>query len=324
MNISPLVTLLLLFASFILSGAGEAATFPDQPVRFVVGVSPGGSVDAVTRLIASKLSEMWKQPVIVDDRPGADGTIAANYVAHSAPAGTTLIMVVVAHVIPPVGYKLEYDPIRSFTPITRILYSPDVLIANPSVEANSLTQLIALAKKEPGKLNFGTTGKGTFQYLALAQLNRAAGMNIVNVTYQGSGPALVGLLGGEIQLMMPAILDAQAQIRAGKVKALAVTGDSRAPELANVQTIREAEPGRGFIEQSPWYGVLAPAGLPMDVQKKLHDDIVSVLNDPSVHDKLVSEHFRIATDSSQDFAEFLSEESKRWSSLQAALSDNSK
>lgn len=300
------------------------AAFPDHPVHFVLGLAPGGGVDATTRLIATKLSEKWGQPVVVENKPGADGTIAADYVAHAAPDGYTIIMVVVSHVIPPTGYTLNYDPIKSFSPITRVLYSPDIFLVNPSVPVNSLKELIALAKSKPGQLNYGSTGTGTFQYLAMALMNKLAGIDIVNVTYKGMGPALVALLGNEVQAVMPSMSDSVANVKSGKLKAIAITGDTRSPVLPDVPTIRESVPGQGFIEQSPWYGILAPAGTPKEIQKKLSDDIIEALNSPNVQSTLTAQNFVIAPDSPEDFTSFLNQEAATWARLGKLVSATSK
>ena len=279
-SISGLAAVLLCAVS-IPGGMQARAAFPDKPVHFIVGFAPGGGADTVARIVGRKLSTKWDQPVLVDNKEGADGSIAADYVAHAAPNGYITAWISNAHAITPSQIKLPYDPVKSFTPVMLAVYQPGVLVANPSVPVNSLNDLIALARQKPGELTFGSSGSGTAPHLDMELLMNLTGIKMVGVPYKGTAPALVGVVSGEVQVIFGSIATTLPQIKAKKLKALAVSGDARFALLPDVPTVEEAANLKGFRGGS-WNGVLAPAGTPPEIVKQLNSDIAEVLRSPEV------------------------------------------
>jgi tripartite-type tricarboxylate transporter receptor subunit TctC len=290
------------------------AAFPDKPVHFIVGFVPGGAPDLLARVIGLKLAQKWGQAVVVDNKPGADGSIGAEIVSRSAPDGYTLVFVNTAHAISPNEYKLNYDPIKSFAPITIPAGGQDVLLVNSDLNVKTIQDLIALANSEPGKLNFGTPGQGTLPYLEMAQLMSETHMDLVHIPYKGGAESMTALLGHEIQLMFNAITTTSQQIAAGSFRALAVVGKERSPMLPDVPTIVEATGLPGF-ETGAWYGVLAPAGTPPEIVKKLHDDIVEAIQSPDVQQKLLAAGFQIIGNTPEEFTQILTTDLDRFAKL---------
>ena len=250
-------------------------------MRLIVGFAPGGSTDASARLVARGLAEKWGQPVVVDNRPGGDSTIAADMVARATPDGYTILWTSNAHTITASQNKQTYDAIKSFSPLTLMGYVPSILLVNPSVvPVSSVKELIALAKSKPGQLNFGSSGTGSPTFLEMLLLMSKAGIDMVNVTYKGGGPALVALLGGETQLMFSTVTTSVAQVKAGKLKALAITGKVRSPLMPEVPTMLDAAGLTGFEETGAWNGALAPSSTGKELIRKLHGDIVAVIRSP--------------------------------------------
>ena len=206
------------------SGGANAATFPERPVRIVVGFAPGGSIDTLARILAPRLAEKWGQAVVIENRTGADSTIAAEFVARSTPDGHTILWTSTSHTIAPGHFRLTYDPLRSFAPIALLTSAPDILVTNPSVlTVNSVQELIALARAKPGQLNFGSGGPATASALMMAVLMSGAGIDMRNINYKGNGPALIALIAGEVQMGFVAPADVMEHITSGKVRAIAVS-----------------------------------------------------------------------------------------------------
>ncbi len=294
----------------------HAASFPDRSVRLIVGFAPGGSTDASARLVARGLSEKWGQPVVVDNRAGGDSTIAAEMVARATPDGYTILWTSNAHTITASQNKQSYDALRSFAPITLLGYVPSVLLINPSVvSANSARELITLAKSKPGQLNFGSSGTGSPTFLEMLLLMNKAGIDMVNVTYKGGGPAVVALLGGETQLMFSTVTTSVGQVKAGKLKALAITGRVRSPLIPDVPTIFEATGLTGFEEAGAWNGALAPSGTSGELLSKLHDDFVAVIRSASAQRALSEMGYITVADTPAKFAQTMSNDISRWSVL---------
>ncbi len=298
------------------SMCSHAAVFPARAVRLIVGFAPGGSTDASARVVARGLSEKWGQPVVVDNRAGGDSTIAAGMVAHATPDGLTLLWTSNAHTITASQSKQSYDAIRSFAPITLMGYVPNVLLINPSVvSANSARELIALAKSRPGQLNFGSSGTGSPTFLEMLLLMNKAGIDMVNITYKGGGPAVAALLGGETQLMFSTVTTSVGQVKAGKLKALAITGRVRSPLIPDVPTVAEATGLSGFEETGAWNGAMAPAGTPGQVMNLLHKDFVAVIRSSSAQRTLSDMGYITLANSSAEFAQTLNNDISRWSVL---------
>jgi tripartite-type tricarboxylate transporter receptor subunit TctC len=293
----------------------SAQSYPNRAVRIIVGFAPGGGTDTLARLIGPRLSEMWKQPVVIENRAGADGSIAAAAVAQMPPDGYTLAMVSNAHTITPSEYKLPYDPIKSFTPVTEVAYVPDILLVNPSLPVNSIDELIALAKAKPGTLNYGSSGSGTGPYLEMRLLSKMAGIDLVHVPYKGSAPAVVALLSGEVQLMFGAVSTTLEQVRGGKLRALGISSAEPSPAAPDIQPVGKVLPG---FESSVWYGLLAPAGTPAAVAEKVSADIRAVLAMPEVKDRLAGLGFTIVANTPEQFTGIIASDIKRWSALLGA------
>jgi tripartite-type tricarboxylate transporter receptor subunit TctC len=272
-----------------LSAAGTAAAqeaYPSKPVHLLVPYPAGGAVDIVGRTLGQQLSEHWHQPVVIDNRPGAGGTIASEVAAKAAPDGYTLIIVASGHAINPLLYsKLPYDTFKDFTPISELASSPNVLLVNSASPLKTLGDLLTLARQKPGELSYGMAGNGTSTHLAGELLKYLAKIDIVAIPYKGGAPVLNDLMGGQIPLSFNNIPESIGQIRAGAVRPLAVTTAARSPVLPDVPTIAEA--GVPGYDTGVWWGLLGPAGLPKDIVAKLHDDVVAALNASAVKERLL-------------------------------------
>jgi tripartite-type tricarboxylate transporter receptor subunit TctC len=261
-------------ACLALAGAAGAQTFPAKAVRIVVGFSPGGPADVIARIYADKLGGMWGQAVLVDNRAGAGGNIGSEVTAKAPPDGYTIVLAPSSHVTNGALYKLSYDPIKDFTPISQVAYYSLVLALHPSVPANTLAELVALAKARPGQLTVASAGNGTPTHLAAELFAIAAGVNLLHVPYKGAAPATTDLLSGQAQMMFNNPVSAMPQVRSGRLRGVATTGNTRAPIAPDLPTV--AESGYPGFEAGTWYAFLGPAGLPRDVQAKLATDIVAV------------------------------------------------
>jgi tripartite-type tricarboxylate transporter receptor subunit TctC len=259
------------------SGPAAAQAWPEKPIRFVVPFPPGGPLDISARLLAPRMAETWGQPVLVDNRPGAGGSIGAALVAKAAPDGYTLLMGALStHAVnPSLLAKIDYDPIRDFAPITMVSIVPNVLVVHPAVKAESVKELITLARAQPGRLTFGSGGSGSGGHLAGELLRSLAKLDITHVPYKGAAPAVTDLLGGQITMMFDNLASALPNIRAGKVRALAVTTAQRSGFLPEAPTMAEA--GVPGFDISTWFGVFAPAGTPREVIGRLHRELVRIL-----------------------------------------------
>lgn len=318
---SRTISLLAAFGLFVLTVGSVVAAFPDRPVHLVVGAAPGGGMDSTARLYAQKLTEMWGQSVIIDNKPGASNSIAADLVAHAPPDGYMLGWINNNHTVSPSQFKLNYDPIKSFIPISLLMLQPDVLVINPSVPAKTLGELIAYAKANPGKLNFGSAGTGTAPYLEMALLMQRSGFKMTNVSFQGMAPATVALLGGEIQLMFGAVTTSFEQVKAGKVRALAVTSAKPVPLIGNVPTVAEAANLPGY-DEGTWIGVLAPAGTPGSVASKIREDMIKVSNLPDMKEHFASLGIQAYGTTPDEFKDFLIKDIQKWSDILKSINGN--
>jgi len=286
--------------------------YPTRPVRFVVPYAPGGNTDTLARTIGVKLADALGQQVVVDNRTGANGDIGMEIVARSRPDGYTIVLGYIANlaIAPSLYAKMPYDPVKDFAPITQPASSPNVLTAHPSVQAKTLQELIALAKAKPGQISFASTGVASVGHLTGELINNLAGIRMTHVPYKGSGQAVTDILGGHVQVMFSGFSSTLHHIRAGKLRALAVTGPKRSPALAEVPTISE----QGFpgVEATAWYGILAPAGTPKPVVAQLHGDLVRVLKQPDVVQKLDGLGFEIVGSTPEQFSAYIRTEIKKW------------
>jgi len=309
----------LLAALFLVTLAGTlpacAQEYPRKAIRLIVPFAPGGGNDTVARAIAQSAGASLGQPVVVDNRAGAGGMLGAELAARAPPDGYTLFLGGVgSHAINPnLHAKLPYDPVKDFAPITLIASAPSVLVVNPSLPARTLAEFTALAKASPGRINYASNGNGSSAQLAAVLYESMAGVQMVHVPYKGLAPALVDLLAGEVQAMFSSVVAIVPNIKAGRLRALAVTGKRRAALLPEVPTLDES--GVPGYEAGSWYGILAPAGTPQAVVAKLHEAIVRALAQPEVRERLVSEGAEVIGSTPEAFAAHITAELARMGKL---------
>jgi tripartite-type tricarboxylate transporter receptor subunit TctC len=283
--------------------AAAAQTWPTKPVRIMVGASPGGGTDIIARLLAEKLAETFKQPFVVENRPGASNTIAADITAKAPADGTTLLLATnTAQAIAPHLLKLAYDPIKDLAPVSLIIVVPNVIVMNTAVPASNVKELVALMKAKPDSFSFGSSGTGSTQHLAGEAFKLATGTVATHVPYKGSSQALADLVGGQIQLNFDTTSSAMSFIKSGKVKVLAVMTPKRSAELPDVPTLAEA--GYPGVEMSTWYGLYATAGTPKPVIDRLHAELARIVQLPDVRARLASLGGEIGVLATEQFAAF--------------------
>jgi tripartite-type tricarboxylate transporter receptor subunit TctC len=309
----------LLRASLLLPLAGTlsvcAQEYPRRAIRLIVPFAPGGGNDTVARAIALSASALLGQPVVVDNRAGAGGILGAELAAKSPADGYTLFLGGVgSHAVNPnLHAKLPYDPVKDFAPITLIASAPSVLVVHPSVPARTLAEFTALAKASPGRINYASNGNGSSAQLAAVLYESMAGVQMVHVPYKGLAPALVNLLAGEVQAMFSSVVAIVPNIKAGRLRALAVTGKRRVALLPEVPTLDES--GVPGYEAGSWYGILAPAGTPPAIVAKLHGAIVDALAQPEVRERLVGEGAEVIGSTPEAFAAHIAAELARLGKL---------
>jgi tripartite-type tricarboxylate transporter receptor subunit TctC len=296
----------------VAAAVAQAQSYPAKPVRIICPFPPGGGVDITARAIAAELAKGFGQPVTVENRPGAGGNVAAGELARSAPDGYTLMLTLNSlHSIAPLLYaKLPFDAAKDFAYVTPLVTFSNVLVVAPSVPAKSVQELIALAKREPGRLNFGSSGNGTNIHLVGELFKSQAGVDIVHVPYKGSAPALTDLLAGNLAMMFETIPFAVSQIKAGKLRALAVTGAKRSPVLPDVPTV--AQSGLPGFETSAWYGLIAPSGLSRDVLLRLNTEAIKGASSKDFRDRMEPLGFEVVTSSPERMAEMVKADGARW------------
>lgn len=305
--------LCLVLVMFSLAGAAEAQPTAQPPIRILVGAPAGGTTDTMARTLAQAMGSQLGRVVVVDNRPGAGGNIAAEAVAWSAPDGNTLLMSFTSHAINASLYpRLPFDPLRDFTPLTMVSTSPSVLVAHPRVPANTVQELVALARTRPGQLNFAIGAMGSSLHLAGEAFKMKAGVYIVNIPYRGTAPAVQDVLAGQVDLMFAAVGNVQQHIRAGKLKALGVTSASRLPALPEVPAIAETLPG---YESSAWFGLFGPARMPADLSRRLSDAARAAVQTPEVRRRIEHEGATPVGNSPEVFAKFVESEIHRWSAV---------
>jgi tripartite-type tricarboxylate transporter receptor subunit TctC len=305
--------LLIAVAAATLTQTAMAAQWPERPIRMLVGFAPGGGTDATARAIAPKLSELLGQQIIVDNRPGATGTIATDIAAKSTPDGYTILLgTIAALAINPSLYdKLPFDPVKDLAPVTRAVDSTNVLVVHPSVQAKSVKELVALAKGKP--LNAGSSGVGGAGHLALELFNLQSGVKITHVPYKGGGPAMIDLLGGNIQLIFATAASAVGHIKSGKIRALAVTTLKRSPLVPDLPTV--AETGLKGFEANNWYGVLVPAKTPRAIVMRLNKDVSTALTTPAIKELLFKQGLDVAPESPEAFGAYIKSELVKWNKV---------
>ena len=295
--------------------AATAQSFPTNSVRIVVPFPPGGTTDILARLLASELSTRWGQTVLVENRPGASGTIFSEQLARMPADGYTLMLTATHHVINPGLYKgaLKYNTRTDFTPIAQVATVPNVLVVHPSMKATSVQELIQFLKANPGKVNFGSSGNGGANHLAGELFKLRAGADMVHVPYKGAAPALNDLLGGQIPVMFDSVPGVLQHIRAGKLRALAVTSLRRAPTLPDLPTIDES--GLKGFEATAWFGLYAPGRMAPELRQKLSTDVLQALQAPRVRAPFLEQGAEPGTMTQPQFAAFVDAELDKWSKV---------
>jgi tripartite-type tricarboxylate transporter receptor subunit TctC len=292
----------------------RAQSLPSGPVRIIVGFAPGGGTDILARVIGQKLAEMWKTSVLIENRAGASGTIAADYVAKQPGDGTTLLM---AHInsqaITPGLQKVNYDPAKDFAPIVLVGVTPNLLICNESQPAKTVKDIVELCRANPGKVSFGSAGTGSAQHLALEMFMLAAKVKAIHVPYKGSGPMLTDLIGGQIQYSFDTMTAATPHVKSGKAIAIAQTRLQRVPAYPNVPTM--AESGFPGFEATTWYGLAGPAKMPLAMAKRMNEDVNKVMLMPDVMEKLAASGAQDGGGSTEKFGEFMHAEQIKWAKI---------
>jgi len=304
---TPLVALALAAASTL----AQAQAWPSKPVKILFGFPAGSATDIIARNVGQKLSEKWGQPVVIDNRPGAGGNLGSELAARAPADGYTIFFGTVANAVSASYYsKLNYDYLKDFAPITLVATTPLVLVANPAVPVNTVKELIAYAKANPGKLNFGSGGTGTSNHLAGEMFKAYTGTDMQHVPYKGTPAAHADLLSGQIGLLFDNIVAVMGHVKSGKVKAIAVTSAQRAESLPDVPTV--AESGVPGFEAVSWIGALVPAGTPKDIVDKIHADMVAVLKMPDVREKLGASGAVLVGNTQAEFAAWNRSEIEKW------------
>ncbi len=297
----------------LIGGAAGAQSYPDKPIKLVVPFAPGGSVDIVGRILAQSLGEELKQSIVVENRAGAGGNIGFEAVAHAKPDGYTLLMASSNLAVNVSLYRtIGYDPLKDFAPVSLVALQPNVLMVHPSLPVTTVPELIAYAKANPGKLNFGSSGIGASQHLAGELFKSRAGVDMVHVPYKGGGPAMADLVGGRIQLMFETIPSSMSYVRSGQLRAIAVTTEERSAQLPDVPTVRETVTG---VVSRGWLGVAAPAGTPQPIVDRLNGAIRKVIADPAVTKRLSDLGLQVKVSTPAEFSSFIASEVKDFRTL---------
>ena len=308
---------LAVFTSLSLSVAGSslAQTFPDKPLKIVVGFPPGGGSDLMSRMVAERLSPLLGQPVIVDNKPGAGSTIAAAFVAKSKPDGYTLLFGQAANlgIAPAMMSSLSYDPIKDFAPITRLAAAPLLVVGPTTLGANDLKELIKLAKSNPNKFSFGSPGSGTLGHLAGEMFVTQANIKAVHVPYKGQSAAITDIIGNRVELYFSTIAVIKPHVDSGRIKAFGITSKERSSYLPDIPTV--AESGLPEYEAENWYALLAPAGTPPAIVNRLYVELKKILSSPEFKKEIEKEGGRAVGDTPEEFAKFLSQDVPMWQKI---------
>lgn len=284
-----------------------AQDYPTKPITIIVPFPAGGTLDNLTRSLAQKMSDDFKQPVIIDNKPGAGTVIGTEIVARAAPDGYTLGMVANSFAINPSLYdNLRYDTVKDFTPVSWVAYTPHLLVANPNVPVKSLADVIATAKSKPGELSFASFGAGTSPHIAIERLKSEAKIDVLHIPYKGQAPALNDLLGGHVDMMFANTPDVLPHVKSGKLRAIALANDTRLESIPDVPTFKEA--GVDNMNSNSWYGVIVPSGTPAPIVEKLSAEFVRIVNLPEIRERLLAQGLEPAGTTSAEFAEYLKSE----------------
>jgi tripartite-type tricarboxylate transporter receptor subunit TctC len=297
-----------------ISTAPAYAVFPEKPIRIIVGFTPGGTADSVARLLASSMGPKLGQTIVVENKPGANGLLATDFVQRAAPDGYTIFFTSIGHAVNPALYKdAKYDPVKDFTSIGQVLTAPNILVVPGNSPFNTVKDLITYAKANPGKLDFASSGSGASVHLSGELFKQIAGIEMTHVPYKGTGSLLPDLISGTVSMSFPNLPSAMPMIQNGKLKALGVTTAKRSGAAPNINTLAEA--GVAGYDMSTWYGLVGPANIPPDVVKRLNQELRNVLQDPQVRNKMIAQGVDPVTGTPEAFASFIQEETKAWAAL---------
>ena len=303
--------LIILVAILALPGIAMAQAFPSKPVRIVVAFAPGGIADFAARSFSTRLSDALAVPVVIENRAGAGGITGAEVVARAAPDGHTLLVTSISHTInPSVRKSLPFDAVRDFTPVTLIMDAPNFLVVHPSLPVKSVKELVALARARPGQISYASSGTGTSTHLSGELFKVLSRVDLVHVPYKGGGPAVIDLAGGHVQMMFSTLPSVLGQVRAGKLRGLAVTGARRFPAAQEYPTMIEA--GVPGYEVSGWSGMFAPAGTPRDAVARVAGEVGKILRSPEVKERFFTQGGEPVGNSPDEFAAFVSAEIAKW------------
>ena len=292
-----------------------AQGFPEKPIRFVVGFTPGGPSDILARALGQKLGERWSQQVVIENRPGAGGNVAAEAVAKSAPDGYTWLLGnnSILATNQSLYRSLGYDPVKDFAPVSLVAVQPNILVVNPQLPVKSVTELVAYARRYPGKLNYASSGSGAAAHLAGELFKTMTGVDLVHVAYKGAQPALTDLIAGQVQVMFATSASAIPFIHAGKLRALAVTTARRSASVPDLPTVSEA--GVPGFEAITWHGVVVPAATPRPLVERLNRDIVGALAQPDLRERLAALGAEVRAGTPREFADYIASEIPKWSKV---------
>jgi tripartite-type tricarboxylate transporter receptor subunit TctC len=307
-----MIRILLLLIAALVAPALWAQGYPSKPVRVVVTFPPGGTPDIYGRIMAAELNKAWGQPVVVENRTGAGGTIGTDFVAKAPPDGYTLLFAADATLTlaPWLYSKLPYEPVKDFTPVVNVATGPFVLLAHPSFKASNVREFIELAKTQPGKIPYASPGAGTQQHLSMQTVRAATGIDVLHIPYKGFGQGLADVLANQVPLIFGGITASISLVKSGKVKALGVTSAQRAKALPEVPSF--AESGLPGFDIQAWYGFVGPAGLPREIVQKIHADAVSVIKRPDFQERLARDGIELVGTSPEAFAAQIKADVERW------------
>ncbi len=294
------------------SGSALAQTYPSKPVRLVVPFAPGGGIDTIARIIGQRLGDALGQPIVIENRPGAGGLIGFESILKAPADGHTLVMGTISTlaVIPATQSKPSYDPLRDYAAVTHIASVPYLIASHPSLPVRTLGEMVALAKARPGQISYGSTGYATGTHLTAEYFSRLASVQLTHVPYKGDGPGLTDLMGGQIQLGFFTTIVAPQHVRSGRLRALAVTSETRARELPGVPTV--AESGYPGFQSSSWQGIAVRAGTPASIVRRLNEEIVRILNQPEVRTSLEKQGNTVVASTPEQFEKFIATELAKW------------
>jgi tripartite-type tricarboxylate transporter receptor subunit TctC len=297
--------------------AQVAATYPSKTIRMVIALAPGGGVDTTGRFIGQRLNQVWGQPVVADNRPGAGGAIATETVARAAPDGYTLLMTSSGFTITPSIMKLSYDPLKDLLPVTLAVISPGVMVVHPSIPVKNVKELIAFAKARPNELFYSSSGQGSGQHLSMAMFCQMTGVQMTHVPYKGTAPSITDVVGGRIAVTVASVISTRPMFTTGKLRALATVGFKRTPALPEYPTVAESGvPGFGFEN---WYALFAPGGTDKAIATKLQETIARILHEPDTHKLLLGQGLDPVGSTQEEFAKMVVQETARWAKVVKAI-----